>query len=510
MGMFLLRRFFSSVVILFGATFIMYILTAYSGDPLEDLTQSTARNKEELIARRKEILQLDVPPYLRYFLWLGGVLKIFVGQIDLGQNINGLEVTELLAIAAVSTLTLVTTASIISIFLGVMVGIVTALRQYSRFDYTVTFTAFLFFSLPVFWVAVLLKQYGAIGFNDFLADPQIPPLWLALISLVSGFIWMGIVGGDRTKKIGVFLIATAATAITLITLLLTNWFESPGIGMFTGLLLGVGAAFGITAISTGLSNVRARNASLVVVAIGMVVWIPFNMLSSMVSGILFFVLALVTVLVGIAVGWFMGGEDKAPVARTSAITAFVMGGIVAIDRFMQAWKPYTDSSYISGRPIATIGSETPNLVGSFWVEGIDAFTHLLLPTVALLLIGFAGYTRYARASLLEVLNQDYIRTARAKGLTERTVIMRHAFRNALIPLTTLVAFDFAAVIGGAVITERVFAWSGMGNLFISSLSRVDLNPVMGFFLITGTLAIFFNIVADLVYTLLDPRIRVNA
>jgi peptide/nickel transport system permease protein len=149
-------------------------------------------------------------------------------------------------------------------------------------------------------------------------------------------------------------------------------------------------------------------------------------------------------------------------------------------------------------------------VGSFWVEGIDAFTHLLLPTVALLLIGFAGYTRYARASLLEVLNQDYIRTARAKGLTERTVVMRHAFRNALIPLTTLVAFDFAAVIGGAVITERVFAWSGMGNLFISSLARVDLNPVMGFFLITGTLAIFFNIVADLVYTLLDPRIRVNA
>jgi peptide/nickel transport system permease protein len=187
-----------------------------------------------------------------------------------------------------------------------------------------------------------------------------------------------------------------------------------------------------------------------------------------------------------------------------------MGGIIAIDRFMQAWKPYTDSSYISGRPIATIGSETPNLVGSFWVEGIDSFTHLLLPTLALLLIGFAGYTRYARASLLEVLNQDYIRTARAKGLTERTVVMRHAFRNALIPMTTLVAFDFAGLIGGAVITERVFAWSGMGNLFVSSLSRVDLNPVMGFFLITGTLAIFFNIVADLVYTLLDPRIRVNA
>lgn len=510
MWMFLVRRLSSSVVILLGATYIMYLLTAYSGNPLEDLAQSNARNKEELIARRIEILDLDVPPYLRYFLWLGGVLKLFVGQIDLGQNINGQDVGELLASAAVSTLTLVTTATILSIFLGVTVGIATALRQYSRFDYTVTFFAFLFFSLPVFWVAVLLKQYGAIGFNDFLQNPEIPPLWLALISIFSGVLWVGVIGGNRKKNLQVFLIAASVTATTLITLLLTNWFKEPGIGMFTGLILGVGAALAITALSTGLSNLRARNASLVVVGIGMVLWIPFNLISLMVSGPLFIVLAVITVLVGIAVGWFMGGEDRAPVARTSAITAFVMGAIIAIDRFMQAWKPYTDSSFISGRPIATIGSETPNLVGSFWVEGLDSFTHLLLPTIALLLIGFAGYTRYARASLLEVMNQDYIRTARAKGLTERTVIMRHGFRNALIPITTLVAFDFAAVIGGAVITERVFAWSGMGNLFISALSRVDLNPVMGFFLITGTLAIFFNIVADVLYTLLDPRIRVNA
>jgi peptide/nickel transport system permease protein len=510
MWMFLVRRLFSSVVILLGATYVMYLLTAYSGNPLEDLAQSNARNKDELIARRVEILNLDVPPYLRYFLWLGGVLKLFVGQIDLGQNINGQDVASLLASAAVSTLTLVSTATLLSIFLGVTVGIATALRQYSRFDYTVTFFAFLFFSLPVFWVAVLLKQYGAIGFNDFLQNPEIPPFWLALFSILSGVIWVGVIGGSRRKNLQVFVIAASVTAITLITLLVTNWFKAPGIGMFTGLILGVGAAFAITALSTGLSNARARNASLVVVGIGMVLWIPFNLISLMVSGPLFVLLALVTVLVGVAVGWFMGGEDRVPVARTSAITAFVMGAIIAIDRFMQAWKPYTESSFISGRPIATIGSETPNLVGSFWVEGLDSFTHLLLPTIALLLIGFAGYTRYARASLLEVMNQDYIRTARAKGLTERTVIMRHGFRNALIPITTLVAFDFAAVIGGAVITERVFAWSGMGNLFISALSRVDLNPVMGFFLITGTLAIFFNIVADLVYTLLDPRIRVNA
>jgi peptide/nickel transport system permease protein len=108
------------------------------------------------------------------------------------------------------------------------------------------------------------------------------------------------------------------------------------------------------------------------------------------------------------------------------------------------------------------------------------------------------------------MNQDYIRTARAKGLTERTVVMRHAFRNALIPITTIIAFDFGAVIGGAIVTERVFGWSGMGAMFNTALPLVDVNPIMGVFLVTGISAIVFNLVADLVYSALDPRIRVTA
>jgi peptide/nickel transport system permease protein len=111
--------------------------------------------------------------------------------------------------------------------------------------------------------------------------------------------------------------------------------------------------------------------------------------------------------------------------------------------------------------------------------------------------------------MLEVLNQDYIRTARAKGMPERTVIVRHAFRNVLIPITTLVAFDVGALLGGAVITEKVFAIPGMGNLFNSGLSRGDLNPVMGYFVIIAAMAIIFNFLADLAYAGLDPRVRVR-
>jgi len=130
--------------------------------------------------------------------------------------------------------------------------------------------------------------------------------------------------------------------------------------------------------------------------------------------------------------------------------------------------------------------------------------------VALLLISFAGYTRYARSGLLEVMGQDYIRTARAKGLSERVVVMRHALRNMLIPIATLIATDIGALLGGAVITEHVFAISGMGSLFVSSLRRVDVNPIMGYFLVIAFTAILFNFLADLAYAALDPRVRVAA
>lgn len=112
--------------------------------------------------------------------------------------------------------------------------------------------------------------------------------------------------------------------------------------------------------------------------------------------------------------------------------------------------------------------------------------------------------------MLEIMNQDYIRTARAKGVSERTVVMKHAFRNALIPLATIIAMDIGSIIGGAAITERIFAFKGMGTLFLDSLAHTDPNPVMGVFLVTGIMALVFNLVADLLYSALDPRVRVKA
>ena len=196
--------------------------------------------------------------------------------------------------------------------------------------------------------------------------------------------------------------------------------------------------------------------------------------------------------------------------RGAAIVAVIMSIAVYVDRVLQGWDIYMGASIINRRPIATIGAQTPNLGGDFWISQLDRWTHLLSPTIALVLISFAGYTRYQRGSMLEVMNQDYIRTARAKGLSERVVITRHALRNALLPLASIVPVDFITMIGGAVITETIFNWSGMGRLFITSLTGSEIDPIMAYIMITGALAMIANLVADFVYGLLDPRIRVNA
>jgi peptide/nickel transport system permease protein len=155
-------------------------------------------------------------------------------------------------------------------------------------------------------------------------------------------------------------------------------------------------------------------------------------------------------------------------------------------------------------PIANLSDVNPGSGIDFW---IDRAHHLVLPVLVLMVAGIAGYSRYMRAAMLEVVNSDYVRTARAKGLNERSVTMKHALRNALIPLVTLVALDFGAILSGAVVTETVFSLDGMGLYFVTALFANDPYPVMAFLMVTAVMIIIFNLVADIAYGLLDPRVR---
>ncbi|MFN8453703.1 MAG: ABC transporter permease [Anaerolineae bacterium] len=133
--------------------------------------------------------------------------------------------------------------------------------------------------------------------------------------------------------------------------------------------------------------------------------------------------------------------------------------------------------------------------------------HMVLPMATLTIISVAGYSRYVRASMLEVINQDYIRTAKAKGLPGRMVIYGHALKNASLPLVTIVGLDLPLLLAGAIVTESIFAWPGMGRLFIDHTERADVAVIMGIMVMISVAVVFFQIVTDLVYAYLDPRIR---
>jgi peptide/nickel transport system permease protein len=133
--------------------------------------------------------------------------------------------------------------------------------------------------------------------------------------------------------------------------------------------------------------------------------------------------------------------------------------------------------------------------------------HLVLPVASISVISIAGYTRFIRSSMLDVIHDDYIRTARAKGLAEKVVLFRHAFKNASLPLVTIVGLDIPLLLGGAVVTESIFAWPGMGRLYWDAAQDTDIPVLMGVLMMISVAVVAFQILTDLAYTFLDPRIR---
>jgi len=508
MTRFLARRLALAAGTLLVLSAMVYFMLDLALDPLDDLRGSTAANKAELIARRISLLRLNDPWYVRYWDWLTSFVSGDLGVAWRTQQ----RVSDLLVGAISTSVSLVFAATLIALVLGITIGIVSALRQYTTFDYSITFVSFVLYSLPIFWVAVLLKQFLAIGLNDFLNDPVLNwPLVIAF-SVVAGLFWVGVFGGDLTRKLIIFAAATAVTLGAIVFIVTSGWLQTPQIGIVGIAVIGLATAVAVTMAFAGMANRKALWSAVTTAALGIVMYFPlqwffyyYSMDMSWMLGL--FVLAIGA---GVGIGWLFGGPDRGVSMRGGALVAIVMSLLVYVDRVMQVWPLYVDASMIKGRPVATIGAETPGLGGDFWVQQLDRFTHLLLPTIALVLISFASYTRYQRGSMLEVLSQDYIRTARAKGLSERVVIVRHALRNALMPLASIIPVDLVALIGGAVITETIFGWSGMGKMFIDSLRSSEADPVMAYVMITGALAMIANLVADFLYAVLDPRIRVNA
>jgi len=322
---FLIRRLLAGILTLLVASLLLFLLVAVSGDPLATLRANPHISPATIAAEARQ-LGLDQPVLVRYFRWLGNMLQGSFGTSTTGQPI-GAELGSRLLV----TLQMVLPATILSIVAAVLLGVISAVRQYTAVDHVLTAVAYLFYSTPVFVVAILLKDFLALKFN---------------------------------------------------------------------------AAVGHTVLYT-------------------------------------------------------------------------------------------------------IGENTPGTTGA-WPVFTNVLGHTVLPVLTLVLITYAGWSRYQRAAMLDVLNADYVRFARAKGLSPRRVLYMHALRNALIPVVTVIALDFAAILGGAVITEIAFGWNGMGQFLLQGLTgpiSPDTGVVQAWLMVAATAVIVFNILADVLYAALDPRIR---
>jgi peptide/nickel transport system permease protein len=327
------RRLLQMIPLLFAASVVIFTLLALQpGDPLDQLRQQNPRITQEQLDRLKRAYGLDQPIYVRYFKWLGRTLQGDLGPSrTYGVPASTLVFSERLP----KTLILSGLALLFALSIAIPVGIFSAVRQYSAADYGITFMSFVGFSMPTFFLGILLLFLFAVYLPEKTGLPPLPT------TSVPSVLW---------------------------------------------------------------SDVKQ--------------------------------------------------------------------GVASAGQFFGNWA-----------------------------------LALILPILTLSAVSTAAWTRFMRASLLEVLNQDFVRTARAKGLVERRVLYKHALRNALIPIVTLVGLAIPDVFGGATVTETIFSYPGMGRAIFESLVEKDYNVAMASLAFLAVLTAFFNLVADLMYAVVDPRIR---
>ncbi len=228
--------------------------------------------------------------------------------------------------------------------------------------------------------------------------------------------------------------------------------------------------------------------------------------------------------------------ERMPATLLLMGSSFVLSLIVGVAfGIIAALKPYSAIDYIV-TTFAFFGQSMPvfwfglMLQLAFAVNGITAFgyhialpsagmsssddfdlgdriEHLILPTIVLSLLYIATWSRFTRSSMLEVIKTDYMRTAAAKGLDRVSIVFRHGLKNALIPVVTIIALSLPGLVAGAVVTEHIFAWAGMGSLFINALGQFDFPLLMGYLMLVSTLVVLCNIAADVAYAWLDPRVK---
>jgi len=218
---------------------------------------------------------------------------------------------------------------------------------------------------------------------------------------------------------------------------------------------------------------------------------------------------LIAIVVAIAVGVRSAARQGRPFDSGAAFTNFLFISIpvFVLALIMKEFVAIPINNAVGHTVLYTIGQQSPNLSGGFFQRVPDYAGHAVLPILTLVLVSYPPWAIYQRSSMLEVLDSDYVRLARAKGLSPGRVLIRHTLRNALIPVTTVIALDFAAILGGTILVEEVFSWQGAGVWLLQGILTSDDNVVQAYLLMTALFVVSFNFIADILYGVLDPRIR---
>ncbi len=217
----------------------------------------------------------------------------------------------------------------------------------------------------------------------------------------------------------------------------------------------------------------------------------------------------IAIFLAISLGVLAAVRQNKPTDHAITVTNFVLLAtpVFVLGLALKEFVAIPINEHVGHIIFYTDGEQSPTLGGSFFSRLPDYAAHTALPVLTLILVSYSSWAIYQRSSMIETLDADHVRLARAKGLSRRRVLVRHVLRNALIPVTTVVALDFAAVLGGAIITEIIFGWQGLGQWYLAGVTNLDTNVMLAYLLITATFVILFNLVADILYGVLDPRIR---
>ncbi len=382
-------------ILMFVSMAIFGLIQLQPGDFLDELKLGNPKITQADIQRLRREYGLDQPWYVQYGKWVSRAVRFDFGLSRENGYVPAAEFVFDQRLG--NTVTLSLTAFVIALVIGIPVGIYAAVKQYSLLDYITTFLSFVGYSVPVFWLGIMMLILFGVTFKVF---PT---------------------GGMQSEGV-------------------TPYIESSEKFPATGQVKKLETRDGRSVITLAIYNEVAQ-------------------------------------------------KDE---PKEFILPADIQPNVVVDD-------------YVSeGQAIGQ------RMTFNSWLAWLlDRLHHLILPAVALSVISIAGWTRFMRASLLEVINQDFVRTARAKGLAERVVIYKHALRNALIPIVTLVGLSIPGILNGAVLTETVFNWPGMGTALLDSVIKKDYNVAMVILMLLAIVTLAANLLTDLAYAFVDPRIRYN-